>query len=75
MANVKQGNLTKPQERWRHLRFLKHTFWKQERQAQERAICTETEDIWRRRGIDRRPIMNEAGDTVWPNSDMPYGEC
>lgn len=64
MANVKKGNLTAPGERWRHLDFWKRVFWKQERQAQDRAIADDAVDAWRRRGIDRRPTTDEAGDTV-----------
>ena len=38
MANVKHGNLTKPQQWWQHLRWLKRAFWKRERQAHKKAI-------------------------------------
>lgn len=70
MANVKKGNLTAAGERWKHLDFWKRVFWKQERQAQERAIVADATDTWQRRGIDRWPTVDEFGDTVWPNSGL-----
>lgn len=36
MANVKQGNLTKPPQWWKHLDWAKRIFWKRERKA---ALC------------------------------------
>lgn len=38
MANVKQGNLTRPPEWWKHLRWVKRIFWKRERQAHKKVI-------------------------------------
>ena len=38
MANVKQGNLTKSPQWWKHLKDWKRVFWKAERQAQKRNI-------------------------------------
>jgi len=38
MANVKQGNLTKSPQWWKHLKDWKRVFWKSERQAQKRNI-------------------------------------
>ena len=38
MANVKQGNLTKSPQWWKHLKDWKRIFWKSERQAQNRNI-------------------------------------
>jgi hypothetical protein len=42
MANVKQGNLTKSPQWWRHLRDWKRIFWKSERSAQKREIKNES---------------------------------
>jgi hypothetical protein len=33
MANVRKGHLTTGGEWWKHLRWLKRTFWKAERKA------------------------------------------
>ena len=33
MATVKKGKLTKTGEWWKHLRWMKRTFWKGERRA------------------------------------------
>lgn len=41
MANVKQGNLSKPPQWWKHLRDWKRVFWKSERSAQKREIRNE----------------------------------
>lgn len=41
MANVKQGNLTKPPQWWKHLKEWKRIFWKAERKEQKRAIKDE----------------------------------
>lgn len=71
MANVKQGNLTASPQWWKHLKDWKRVFWKGERRAHERAIGVEADDTWRSRGIDRSPYTNEAGDTVWPDSEHP----
>jgi hypothetical protein len=38
MANVKQGNQTRPPQWWKHLRDWKRVFWKSERQAQKESI-------------------------------------
>ena len=38
MANVKQGNLTKSPQWWKHLKDFKRVFWKAERKAQQRDI-------------------------------------
>lgn len=38
MANVKQGNLTKSPQWWRHLKDWKRVFWKSERKAQNKDI-------------------------------------
>ena len=35
MANVKQGNLTKSPQWWKHLKDWKRVFWKTERKAQK----------------------------------------
>jgi hypothetical protein len=42
MANVKQGNLTKSPQWWRHLRDWKRIFWKTERKAHKREIKNES---------------------------------
>lgn len=41
MANVKQGNLTKPPQWWKHLKEWKRIFWKAERKEQKRATKDE----------------------------------
>ena len=41
MANVKQGNQTRPPQWWKHLRDWKRVFWKKERKAQKRNIDNE----------------------------------
>ena len=41
MANVKQGNLTKPPQWWKHLKEWKRIFWKAERKEQKRALKDE----------------------------------
>jgi hypothetical protein len=33
MASVKNGQITKPPQAWRHLRWAKRKFWKVERRA------------------------------------------
>jgi hypothetical protein len=71
VSNVKHGNLTAPGNWKRHMGFLKRVFWKQERQAHERAIGAEATETLRRRGIDRRAQVDAAGDTVWPDSLSP----
>lgn len=38
MANVKQGNLNKSPQWWKHLKDWKRVFWKSERQAQKKDI-------------------------------------
>ena len=38
MANVKQGNLTRSPQWWKHLKDWKRVFWKSERQAQKKDI-------------------------------------
>lgn len=38
MANVKQGNIARPPQWWKHLRDWKRVFWKSERSAQKKAI-------------------------------------
>ncbi len=42
MANVKQGNLSRPPEWWKHLKWAKKVFWKTERQAHKKEIKNET---------------------------------
>jgi hypothetical protein len=69
MANVKHGNLTASPQWWKHLKDWKRVFWKSERQAHEGAIKAETHDALRRRGMDRTPYVNDAGDTTWPDSE------
>ena len=44
MANVKQGNLTKSPQWWKHLRDFKRVFWKTERKAHNKEIRNETKD-------------------------------
>jgi hypothetical protein len=42
MANVKQGNISKSPQWWKHLRKeWKRIFWKKERKAQQREIKKE----------------------------------
>jgi len=38
MANVKQGNITKSPQWWKHLKDWKRIFWHKERKAQNREI-------------------------------------
>ena len=38
MANVKQGNLTRPPQWWKHSKDWKRVFWKAERKAQQRDV-------------------------------------
>ncbi len=38
MANIKKGQLTAPPEWWRHLCWVKRTFWKRERRAAKQAV-------------------------------------
>lgn len=38
MANVKQGNLSKSPQWWKHLKDFKRVFWKTERKAQQKDI-------------------------------------
>lgn len=74
MANVKKGNLTSPLEWAKHLRsYGKRLFWSSERKAQDREITKQTESTLRSRGINRKATVNEAGDTVWPDSESPNG--
>lgn len=44
MANVRKGNLTAPQEWWRHLKWLKPKFWRKERRAHQREIRRQLAD-------------------------------
>jgi hypothetical protein len=41
MANVKQGNLTRPPQWWKHLKDWKRVFWKKERLAHKAAVKKE----------------------------------
>lgn len=41
MANVKQGNISKPPQWWKHLRDWKRIFWKSERKTYKRFINKE----------------------------------
>jgi hypothetical protein len=45
MANVKQGNLTKSPQWWKHLKDWKRIFWKKERKAHQRDIKGQTKEI------------------------------
>lgn len=38
MANVKQGNATKPPQWWKHLKDWKKVFWRAERRAWKKTI-------------------------------------
>jgi len=38
MANVKQGNLTRPPQWWKHSKDWKRVFWKAERKVQQRDV-------------------------------------
>jgi hypothetical protein len=40
MANVKKGQLTKPGEWWKHLRWTKRAFWKRNRRAEVAEVKT-----------------------------------
>lgn len=44
MANVKQGNMTAPNQRWKHLDWWRRVFWKRERQAVRVEIADQLED-------------------------------
>lgn len=44
MANVKQGNLTRPPQWWKHLDWCKKVFWKAERQAVKKLIFKEKQN-------------------------------
>ena len=44
MANVKQGNATKPPQWWKHLRKWKRVFWKAERRAQKAVLDKRAQD-------------------------------
>ena len=74
MANVKKGNLTPPLEWAKHLRYYgKRLFWSSERKAQDREITKQVESTLKSREINRRATLNEASDTVWPDSENPNG--
>ena len=59
MATVKKGILTASPEWWRHLRSMKRSFWKSERQAAREFIRREAavEDSARDRA-EKRPCSN-----------------
>jgi hypothetical protein len=42
MANVKQGNLTRAPQWWKHLKDWTRVFWKSERFAQKKEIKNES---------------------------------
>jgi hypothetical protein len=42
MANVKKGQLVRAPEWWKHLRWVKRTFWKRHRQAEKKWCSGET---------------------------------
>lgn len=44
MGNVKKGNLTRPPEWWKHLKFRKKDFWKRERVAEKKEIKRQLKD-------------------------------
>lgn len=44
MANVKQHNLTRPPEWWKHLKWVKRIFWKRERKAHKKDIIDQVKD-------------------------------
>ena len=44
MANVKQGNLVKPRQWWKHLRDWKREFWKRNRKASRKDIDLRLKD-------------------------------
>ena len=44
MANVKQGNLTKLPQWWKHLDLAMRIFWKRERKAHQREIGKQIKD-------------------------------
>lgn len=71
MGSVKQGTLTDPVQRWKHMDFWKRIFWKGERQAHKAEIAGQVADVHARRALDRRPWVNEAEDTIWPDSLDP----
>lgn len=41
------------------------------RRAENREVAEAADFELRRRAIDRTPYTNEAGDTVWPDTDAP----
>jgi hypothetical protein len=41
MANVKKGHLAKAPQWWKHLRSFKRTFWRRNRQAEQREVKRE----------------------------------
>lgn len=44
MANVKQGNLVRAPQWWKHLKDFKRVFWKSERQAHKKEIKNEAKN-------------------------------
>ena len=38
MANIKKGQLVRPPEWWKHLRWSKRVFWKKHRKAEQRLV-------------------------------------
>lgn len=44
---------------------------KQTRRKEDHNLIQELVDLWRRRGLSRKPFLNEAGNTTWPDSDLP----
>ncbi len=57
MATVKKGMLTATGEWWKHLRSIKRTFWKGERQAAKRFVQEASLDA-RDHRPEKRPDSN-----------------
>jgi hypothetical protein len=48
MANVKKGLTVPPPEWWKHLKWCKRLFWKQQRRADKMALRRERDEAARR---------------------------
>lgn len=56
---------------WPLSKWIKTMAARRTRRAENREVAEAADFELRRRAIDRTPYTNEAGDTVWPDTDAP----
>jgi len=60
MAHVKKGHLTASPEWWKHLRWMKRSFWKRERRAGRYLVRTAGDELAEKRAGEKR--SSRAGE-------------